>query len=687
MTGGLQKIPELLAPAGNFNTALAAIEAGADAVYAGLKKFNARERGDNFSVEEIGKLISYAHANGKKVYLTFNTLIRDSEFQEAAESLAELHYLQPDALIVQDIGAAAIIRDFFPGLPVHASTQMAIHNSAGIRTASEMGCSRVILERSATLDEVRLMAEKSPVELEVFIHGALCCSLSGICLLSSRLFGGDSSGNRGKCKQPCRMLYRDGSGKSGFFLSTRDLCGLDLVPEFIKMGISSLKIEGRLRKADYVADVVRAYRLVLDHPDSPEAKKEAEKILDRTCSRERSLGFYTQESAEKLIRQDAPGGIGQIRGKVIRTGKNFFEAELSASIHIGDNIRVQSTNGDDAQAFTVLDLSTGNTKVKQVAAGCRCRIGTGSINRHIPAGGIIYRIGYSHDSREKKISNLPLFKPEVKLNLFLDGHIFRVEICDFIFQKELSLSPSQKHPVVKDVLFEAFSTLGNLPYQIKPEKITIEGEWFLPASGLKDLRREFRQWAELHLNPGVFRKSSMQYAENFLLAAGKMSCSGHPVIEQKGMELPFFTSEKEWELLEKRVAESLHSGNRIFYAANLSHFQLKKKFPEMILKTMPPLPFSNRMAAGEAKRLGADAVHAHIELPEEEKNSLISGSPIPVEEYTGNPVLLATRATVKGKNFLFSPDGTRLKIEKKSGITCISEDSERFSEKRKKDTQ
>ena len=259
-------IPELLAPAGNLNTALAAFDAGADAVYAGLKKFNARERGENFTAEEMGQLISYAHRNGKKVYLTFNTLLRDSELREAASALAELHYLHPDALIVQDIGAAAMIRDYFPGLEIHASTQMAIHNSAGIRTAAEMGCSRVILERAATLDELRGMAKNSPVELEVFIHGALCCSLSGICLLSSWISRGDASGNRGKCKQPCRMLYKDSSGKNGFFLSTRDLCGLDLVPEFIRLGISSLKIEGRLRKADYVSGVVKAYRMVLDHP-------------------------------------------------------------------------------------------------------------------------------------------------------------------------------------------------------------------------------------------------------------------------------------------------------------------------------------------------------------------------------------------------------------------------------------
>ena len=665
-------IPELLAPAGNLNTALAAFDAGADAVYAGLKKFNARERGDNFSAQEMGQLISYAHRNGKKVYLTFNTLLRDSELREAAAALAELHYLHPDALIVQDIGAAAMIREFFPGLEIHASTQMAIHNSAGIRTAAEMGCSRVILERAATLDELREMAKKSPVELEVFIHGALCCSLSGICLLSSRISHGDASGNRGKCKQPCRMLYKDSTGKSGFFLSTRDLCGLDLVPEFIRMGISSLKIEGRLRKADYVSGVVKAYRTVLDNPENPEARKEAYQILDRTCSRERSHGYYTRESSSNLIRSDAPGGIGQIRGKVIRAGKNSFEAELSASLHVGDNIRVQSVNGDDAQAFTVLDLSTSAGKVKQAPAGCRCTIGAPRLN--IAAGGIIYRIGYTHDTMEKRIGNLPPFKPAVQLEIGLNGQQFTIQAEQHSFSVPLVLEPSEKYPVTELKLKEAFETLGTLSFSPEVRKIEISGDWFLPAPVLKELRRQFRDWIADKISTEELRKRSEQCAENLLKHAEMMQFKGGLSKYDGGKELPFFTSELEWNILEKEVERSIRAGEKLFCAANLSHFQLKKKFPEMILKTIPPFPVSNRLAAEEAARIGAAMVHAHVELPEEERYSMMKGSPVPVEEYRGNPVLLATRAEVRAKGTLKTPQGMRFKIEKRGEFTCILED-------------
>lgn len=256
-------VPELLAPAGNLETALAAFDAGADAVYGGLAKFNARERAANFSAADLGRLLDYAHSRGRRVYLTFNTLLKESELGEAAEFLAELAKLRPDALIVQDLAVIRLCRSYFPELVLHASTQMGIHNSAGIAAAARRGIARVILERQVTLEELRAMAESSPVELEVFVHGSLCCSLSGRCLLSSAL--GGWSGNRGKCKQPCRRRYR-AEGAEGFLLSPRDLSAVSLIPEFRRLGIASLKVEGRLRSPDYVWKTVRAYRMLLDGP-------------------------------------------------------------------------------------------------------------------------------------------------------------------------------------------------------------------------------------------------------------------------------------------------------------------------------------------------------------------------------------------------------------------------------------
>ena len=213
---------ELLAPAGNPSVALAAFDAGADAVYCGLRKFNARERSENFTHEELAKVLAYAHKNRRKLYVTFNTLLKESELGDAAREMAFLAECRPDAVIVQDLGAAAMMRDYFPELTLHASTQLGIHNSAGLAMAKEFGFRRVILERQVTLEELRRMIPggKPPLEMELFIHGALCCCVSGSCLFSSWL--GGWSGNRGKCKQPCRRSYfpaEKSHGPGGFLFS------------------------------------------------------------------------------------------------------------------------------------------------------------------------------------------------------------------------------------------------------------------------------------------------------------------------------------------------------------------------------------------------------------------------------------------------------------------------------------
>jgi U32 family peptidase len=256
------KIPELLAPAGNLESAITAFESGADAVYAGLEKFNARDMGDNFSTDDLSRLKAYTINHGKKFYLTFNTLIKENELEEFGSIINGASDFEPDAVIVQDIGAAAFIRDCFPSIDIHASTQMAIHNSAGVMEAAQMGIKRVILERQVSLEEIEQITKKSPLEIEIFIHGALCCSLSGQCLLSSWL--GGYSGNRGKCKQPCRRIYQENKNK-GFLLSPGDLCTADLIESFIKSGVSSLKIEGRLKRGDYIKNTVSSYRKMLDY--------------------------------------------------------------------------------------------------------------------------------------------------------------------------------------------------------------------------------------------------------------------------------------------------------------------------------------------------------------------------------------------------------------------------------------
>ncbi|MBW6458772.1 MAG: U32 family peptidase, partial [FCB group bacterium] len=342
--------PELLAPAGDINAAITAFEHGADAVYAGLGKFNARERTENFSFEAYGKLMSYAAKHDKKVYLTFNTLIKEQELPEALDMLNRITALLPDAVIVQDIGVLSMMRKYFPHIPVHASTQMGIHNSAGLAMAEKFGISRVILERQVTLDEIDLMRKRSEIELEVFIHGALCCSLSGVCLFSSWM--GGHSGNRGKCKQPCRRRYFSSEG-NGFFFSMNDLYMLDDIPALKKAGVHSLKIEGRLRKSDYVAAVVRAYRMMLDadEKDIPRILPEARSVLSGSLGRKWSTGFYDKANYNDIIESDKPGVSGKQLGRVAELKPNGFIIQTLQTLKLGDKIRIQPQSGDEGPAI------------------------------------------------------------------------------------------------------------------------------------------------------------------------------------------------------------------------------------------------------------------------------------------------------------------------------------------------
>ncbi|CAG1012239.1 partial putative protease, partial [Burkholderiales bacterium] len=234
------KKPELLAPAGSLEAFFAAMEKGADAVYAGLREFSARAKAKNFSLSQMERMVAYAHGLGRKVYITLNTLVKEGELPQLVDTLASLEAMGADAVILQDLGVARLIRDHFPGLPRHASTQMTIHNLPGARMLGEMGFERVVLARELHIDDIRSISRESGVEIECFIHGALCFAVSGQCFFSS--FLGGHSGNRGRCAQPCRRQYRL-RGKEGYYFSTNDLSTIELSPDMAAAGIASLKIE------------------------------------------------------------------------------------------------------------------------------------------------------------------------------------------------------------------------------------------------------------------------------------------------------------------------------------------------------------------------------------------------------------------------------------------------------------
>lgn len=356
---------ELSAPAGNLENFHAALEAGADAFYVGAPGLNARNLARDLTLDQIGAMIVSAHDNGRKLYVALNSLVREKDLQQLLETLSYFETVTPDALIIQDLGILNLVIDHFPSLPLHGSTLMTIHNRAGVKALAALGFSRVVIAREYTLKEIARLVRDAPIDIEVFIHGAMCFSYSGLCMFSSYL--GGKSGLRGKCVQPCRRKYSVGSGSktkgnSGYLFSMNDLNGLEMVPELLKIGVSSLKIEGRLRSATYVKNIVAAYRLVIDAGahQGPEVLQKAAPLVSEAMGRRTSSGYFLSPQPSDAIIQFHSGNIGNHLGSVSSIDKidseTFISLKPRDSFKVGDRLRLHFDKGDKRQSFTVVKL-------------------------------------------------------------------------------------------------------------------------------------------------------------------------------------------------------------------------------------------------------------------------------------------------------------------------------------------
>lgn len=349
---------ELLAPAGSKEALVAAARAGADAVYIGAPGFNARLSAKNITFYDMAVLIDYAHEKGLKVYAAMNTLIKHAEIHSAVKLISGINRLGADAFIIQDLGLAEIISKHFENIEMHASTQLAVHNRMGVDILAEAGFRRVILARELSYPELKLIAKGAPAELEIFCHGALCFSLSGQCLFSS--FIGGHSGNRGLCTQPCRRLWLQGKRK-GYLLSPRDLQLAEELKELKKIKITSLKIEGRMRSAEYVYRTVKAYRLLTDASDSdfPEALAEARAMLSSDYAREKTACLFSGRD-DKIFEPERTQCLGNRLGEVAESSADSVVITLSDGVDgimKGDRLRLSSPSGDITRAFKVKDFS------------------------------------------------------------------------------------------------------------------------------------------------------------------------------------------------------------------------------------------------------------------------------------------------------------------------------------------
>jgi len=697
---------ELLAPAGNPAAALAAFDAGADAVYCGLRKFNARERSENFTTAELAKTIVYARRNSRRVYVTFNTLLRESELSEAAAELAKLSVCAPDAVIVQDPGVLRLIREYFPELTVHASTQMGFHNSAGLEVAASLGVSRVILERQVTLEEIRAMrpvGKPLPVELEVFVHGALCCCLSGSCLFSSWL--GGWSGNRGKCKQPCRRQYYnkdDVRGARGEFLfSPDDLCALELLDSFREAGVVSFKIEGRLRRADYVEKVVRAYRTVLDAAPEQrsDALKEASDILRGVCARKPSLGFYTEASARNLVRLGPYGGSGVPCGTVNASVPGGLEAVMSGRLHVGDTVRVQgAADSDDGFTLTVLRLEVNSRPVMKVLSGEHCFI---ACDKKASRNALIYRTGESGPDYSARLAKLPLPKPALDLSISLNGNRLAVRVLNggkpYEWEAQPMLQPAQKRPLSAEDLRAEFASAASEVFEAGRIEAAVEGDWFLPASELKKLRRTFWSQAEKEIPPEAPRAKILAALSRFReeYAAGKpgqgallpdcvalgkdgkrSGCIARELDHIRDVSdeviLPPFVPETELTSLRKKIEARLAAGSRMFRITSLFQLAFFKNKPGVTLKTSFPMTVCNSAAVQLCRELGIAGVQAWIEMGRLDWIALREKSVLPLELYVyGRPCVFTTRAALLPWHGISDQRDHAFTLEKEGGLTHL----------------
>ncbi len=704
--------PELLAPAGNLECAVTAFENGADAVYAGLLKFNAREKSDNFSFSDMAKLAGFAKKHKKKIYLTLNTLVKERELEEVYRDLETISGLGIDAVIVQDIGVVKLIRDFFPELNIHASTQMGIHNSAGILQAEAMGISRVILERQVTIDELEIISSETSTEIEVFIHGALCCSLSGNCLFSSWI--GGWSGNRGKCKQPCRRRYHSRENGNGFFFSTNDLYTLDLIPRLKKMNIASFKIEGRLKKADYVERTVTAYRMMIDAEEDKEREilSRAKNILAGSAGRKWSPGFYTKEGLKTVVNHTSSGVSGSLCGEVKKVSENGITLQISRELKEGDTVRIQPRSGDEGPRITVTTMDAGGRRVKNAKKGIRVKIPVvkGLISSGaVSAGSLVYKVGEKPRGISTEIEKLEEIEKirifNILINISEKG--FAVTYKDFpgagSWKKDTEIEKAVNNGLSRETVINAFRATGHKTVRAGNLEVEIDGSLFLPSSMLKKIKREFWNHTAEMTDSLLSEENSSRNIGSFMSAhfknhritgntsrntdgtktvmtetrrkklSGKLKADviSHDIFSTDyscgEITLPVFTQEKHLARLKSEIEKAYKKGIRRFRIRSLYQLDLLKKYDGIFITAAYPLPVSNSFAAGELKRNRTGRVQAWVELDKNALGDFLDYSPLPVEIYRyGRPHILATRAEIKAEGHITDSHGVEFIIRKNS---------------------
>ena len=488
---------ELLSPAGSIESFKAACQNGADAVYMGVDKYNARAMAVNFGINEYIECIEYAHIRGIKVYLTLNTLMYDDEIKEALDIVLKLYSKGLDAVIIQDIGLGMLIHKLIPKLPLHASTQMSVYSLDQVKYLEGIGFKRVVLARELSVDEIEYICKNTNLEIEVFIHGALCVSVSGQCLLSSTI--GNRSANRGRCAQPCRMKYSlyNSKGKelisNSYILSKKDIFGLEYVNKLKEIGVTSLKIEGRNKNPEYVAGVTKNYRNAINNNINSNTKQELMQLFNRGGI---SIGYFDGVKYKNSISLLSPKNTGIFLGKVIDKKGVYVKLKLEEDIDMHDGFEIYSEDKVISNIVTCIK----NDKYVNVNSNMKKGeyVWIGDVKKSVKIGSNIYKT--SSDKLNKKyrltysnnVENIKN-KVEVEINILKDKKIFaKVFLNNICINIDTNYIPqlANNKELDKEAVISAFSKTQDIPFIFDFKKINIDNKLFVPVSILNELRRK-----------------------------------------------------------------------------------------------------------------------------------------------------------------------------------------------------
>ncbi len=504
----MERKVEILAPAGSFECFEAAVMAGADAVYLGGSSFGARAYADNFTEDKLLDAIHYAHLHGRKIYLTVNTLLKEKEINgQLYEYLLPYYRYGIDAVIVQDVGVLEFVREYFPDLPIHASTQMTVTNVSGARFLERQGIERVVPAREISLEEVREIHEGTGLEIECFVHGALCYCYSGQCLLSSLI--GQRSGNRGQCAQPCRLPYTTGEAAPSYLMSLKDICTLDLIPDLIEAGVDSFKIEGRMKKPEYVALVSAMYRkytdLYLENGRNAYTvdEKDRQKLLDLYNRGGSHSGYYKQHNGADMVSKDRPNHAGVPALQVQKAGGRSVFAKALTDIHKGDII--EFPDGKENYTFG-----------QEVRTGASCSF-VSRKNQNLKKGQILSRTRNEmllNDVRNR-LMNGELKEPAEGVLLLKKGRpsVLRLTCRDITAEAVgEAAQEAMSQPLSKDRIEKQISKLGNTGFVLKKLEVQMEDGLFIPMQNLNELRREAVRALEEKITGQYMRSSEKEFS-------------------------------------------------------------------------------------------------------------------------------------------------------------------------------